>query len=366
MTEASEGGYARGMRSLVFLCVLLIPAVSAAQGFPTPVERDFVVGDFKFASGESLPEVRLHYRTIGQPRKDADGVVRNGILILHGTGGTGRGFLSAGFGGQLFGKGQLYDAERYFIILPDNIGHGQSSKPSDGLRMKFPRYGYTDMVRLQHRLVVEGLGLSRLHIVTGTSMGAMHTWMWGYMYPDLMDALVPLASNPVEIAGRNRVWRKLLVDAIVTDPTWRNGDYTEPPRGLASALGFLLMATSVPLQWQKQFATAKAADQWLADQIASRTKTTDANDMIYYFRASEDYDPSSHLEKITAPLFAINSADDFVNPPELPMMEALMRRVKNGRFILLPITDQTRGHGTHSIPAIWGAALAEFLATVRR
>jgi homoserine O-acetyltransferase len=293
-------------------------------------------------------------------------VVRNGILILHGTGGSGRGFLSETFGGGLFGQGQLYDANRYFIILPDNIGHGDSSKPSDGLRMQFPRYGYSDMVRLQHRLVTERFGLTRLHVVTGTSMGGMHTWMWGYMYPDFVDALVPLASNPVEIAGRNRVWRKALVDAIVTDPTWKGGEYTEPPRGMASALGFLLMATSVPLQWQKQFPTADAADEWLAGQIASRTKSTDANDMIYYFRASEDYDPSPHLAKITAPLLAINSADDFVNPPELPMMETLIKRVARGRFLLLPITDATRGHGTHSIPAIWGSAVADFLKTVRR
>jgi homoserine O-acetyltransferase len=354
------------MRARLCLAILLSPALATAQGFPAPVERDFIVRNFAFASGESLPEVKLHYRTVGEPRKDPDGVVRNGILILHGTGGTGRGFGNTGFGGQLFGKGQLYDATKYFIILPDNVGHGQSSKPSDGLRMKFPRYGYTDMVKLQHRLVTEGLGLTRLHLVTGTSMGAMHTWMWGYMYPGFMDALIPLASNPVEIAGRNRVWRKALVDAIVTDPTWKNGDYTEPPRGLASAIGFLLMATSVPLQWQKQFATAKAADAWLAEQIASRMKSTDANDMIYYFRASEDYDPSPHLEKITAPLLAINSADDFVNPPELSMMEALIKRVKNGRFVLLPITDQTRGHGTHSIPAIWGEQVAAFLKMVRR
>ncbi|MBA3271029.1 MAG: alpha/beta fold hydrolase [Acidobacteria bacterium] len=354
------------MRMLVIVALLLFPSLSAAQSFRAPVERDFVVRDFKFESGESLPELRLRYRTIGEPRKDADGVVRNGILILHGTGGSGGGLLGNSFAGQLFGKGQLYDADRYFIILPDNIGHGRSSKPSDGLRMKFPQYGYTDMVRLQHRLVSEGLGLTRLHIVTGTSMGGMHTWMWGYLYPGFMDALVPLASNPVEIAGRNRVWRKALVDAITTDPTWKNGDYVEPPRGLAGALGFLLMATSVPMQWQNQFATAKAADTWLADQIASRTKSTDANDLIYYFRASEDYDPSPHLEKFTAPLLAINSADDFVNPPELPMMTTLIKRVKRGQFILLPMTDRTRGHGTHSLPAIWGEQVAEFLKAVRR
>jgi homoserine O-acetyltransferase len=241
------------MKALVFALALALACpslVSAQTTFPAPVERDFTVRNFKFESGDMVPELTLHYRTIGQPRKDPDGIVRNGILILHGTGGTGSPFLGAGWAGQLYGKGQLYDAERYFIIIPDNIGHGRSSKPSDGLRMKFPRYNYTDMVRLQHRLVTEGLGLARLHVVTGTSMGGMHTWVWGYLYPDFMDALVPLATNPVEIAGRNRVWRKLLVDAIVTDPTWKNGEYTEPPRGLASAIGFLLMATSVPLQWQ--------------------------------------------------------------------------------------------------------------------
>lgn len=343
-----------------------VPPAAAQTSVPAPVERDFVVRNFTFANGESLPELTLHYRTIGEPRRDPDGVVRNGILVLHGTGGTGRQFVSDTFAGRLFGPGQPYDAGRYFIILPDNIGHGQSSKPSDGLRMKFPRYGYTDMVRLQHRLVTEGLGLTRLHVVTGTSMGGMHTWMWGYLYPEFMDALVPLASNPVEIAGRNRVWRKLLADAIVSDPTWQNGDYVEQPRGLASALGFLLLATSVPLQWQKQFPTATAADAWLAGQVASRTRSSDANDMLYYFRASEDYDPSSHLAGIVAPLLAINSADDFVNPPELPMMQALIGQVRHGRFVLLPISDETRGHGTHSLPALWGRELSAFLEGVRR
>jgi homoserine O-acetyltransferase/O-succinyltransferase len=353
------------MKRILLAVFLALPSLAAAQAtYPAPVERDFVVRNFTFQSGETLPEIKLHYRTLGQPLKSADGIVRNGILILHGTGGTGAQFVGAGWAGHLYGKGQLYDAEKYFIILPDNIGHGQSSKPSDGLRMKFPQYRYTDMVQLQHRLVTEGLGLTHLRLVTGTSMGGMHTWMWGYLFPDFMDALVPLASNPVEIAGRNRVWRKLLIDAIVTDPTWQNGEYTEQPRGLASALGFLMMATSVPLQWQKQFATAKAADAWLAEQIASRTKSSDANDMLYYFRASEDYNPSPHLEKITAPLLAINSADDFVNPPELPMMETLIRKVKRGKFVLIPISDATRGHGTHTLPAVWGDHLAAFLASV--
>lgn len=360
----------RQIAMLVLAGVLTLVARAAVQAqpatYPAPMEADFLARDVRFDSGETAAEIRLHYRTVGQPRKDVDGVVRNAVLILHGTGGSGAGFLSDNYAGRLFGKGQLLDAERFFIILPDNIGHGRSSKPSDGLRMRFPRYRYADMVRLQHRLVTEGLGLSQLHLIMGTSMGAMHAWMWGYMFPTFMHGLVPLASNPVEIAGRNRVWRKLLVDAIVTDPTWKNGDYTEPPRGMASAVGFLLMATSVPLQWQEDFPTHEAADQWLASQIATRTKTTDANDTIYHFRASEDYDPSAHLEQITAPLLAINSADDFVNPPELPMMESLIRRVKRGRFVLVPISDETRGHGTHSRPQVFGPYLAEFLQQIAR
>lgn len=356
------------LRILMIVAVALVwPAGRAgAQGasFPAPVERDFVAREVRFDSGDTAAEIRLHYRTIGEPRKDADGVVRNGVLILHGTGGSGAGFLGPGYAGLLFGPGQILDAAKYFIILPDNVGHGRSSKPSDGLHMRFPRYRYADMVRLQHRLVTEALGLTHLRVVMGTSMGAMHAWMWGYMYPSFVDGLVPLASNPVEIAGRNRVWRKLLVDAIVNDPTWKGGEYTEPPQGMANALGFLLIATSTPRLWQKEFPTHEAADRWLADQIASRTKTTDANDTIYHFRASEDYDPSPHLGRITAPLLAINSADDFVNPPELPMMEALIGRVPRGRFVLVPASDETRGHGTHSRPQVFGPYLAAFLETL--
>jgi homoserine O-acetyltransferase/O-succinyltransferase len=353
------------LRSIGFVAAwLMAGGVAAGQTLPTPAERDFIIRDYRFGSGEVLPELRLHYRTLGTPQKGADGTVRNGVLILHGTGGSGGGFLSENFGGRLFGKGQLLDAERYFIILPDNIGHGRSSKPSDGLRMKFPRYGYEDMVRLQHRLVTDGLGLEHLRLVMGTSMGAMHAWTWGYLYPTFMDGLVPLASNPVEIAGRNRVWRTLLMDCIRTDPTWEGGNYTTQPRGLADALGFLLLATSTPLQWQKQMPTTQAADAWLTQQISSRLKSTDANDLLYYYQASEDYDPSPHLEAIVAPLLAINSADDFVNPPELPMMAQLITKVKRGRFVLIPISDETRGHGTHSQPAIWGKYLEEFLKSL--
>ena len=351
------------MRLLITAGILFLATSAFAQSatFHAPVEADFVARDFVFTSGERLPEVRIHYRTVGTPRKDADGVVRNGVLILHGTGGSGAGFLSATYGGRLFGRGQPLDAEKYFIILPDNVGHGRSSKPSDGLRMKFPKYRYTDMVRLQHALVTQGLGLANLKLVMGTSMGAMHAWNCGYMYPGFVAGLVPLASNPVEIGGRNRVWRKFLIDAIEQDPTWQNGNYTEQPRGLASAIGFLLMATSTPLQWQKQFPTIAETDKWVADQVAARTRNTDANDMLYHYHAIEDYNPAPHLDKITAPLLAINSADDFVNPPELPMMQELIKQVKNGRFVLLPITDETRGHGTHSLPAIWGEELRKFI-----
>ena len=356
---------ARLSLAVLFVSIAL-NAVAQPATYPAPVEADYIVRDFTFDSGERLAEVRMHYRTVGTPRKDADGVVRNGVLILHGTGGSGAGFLSATYGGRLFGKDQPLDAEKYFIILPDNVGHGRSSKPSDGLRMTFPKYRYADMVRLQHALVTRGLGLTQLKLVMGTSMGAMHAWNWGYMYPGFVAGLVPLASNPVEIGGRNRVWRKFLIDAIETDPTWQHGNYTEQPRGLASAIGFLLMATSTPLQWQKQFPTVAAADAWVAEQVASRTKSTDANDMLYHYHAIEDYNPAPHLSKITAPLLAINSADDFVNPPELPMMQQLMAQVKKGRFVLLPITDATRGHGTHSLPAIWGGELVKFLKELDR
>jgi len=343
------------------LVSLLMSASLFAATYPTPVEGDYVIKNFKFATGETLPEMKLHYRTIGTPIRDDAGVVQNAVLILHGTGGEGSGFLSAGFGGQLFERGQVLDGNTHFIILPDGIGHGKSSKPSDGLHAKFPHYTYEDMVTAQYRLLTEKLGVNHARLIMGTSMGAMQSWMWGEMYPDFMDALMPLASNPAPIAGRNRVIRKMIMDSIRNDPEWNKGEYTKQPSGLVSALYGLMIMTSAPLQWQKQYPTPEAADKYLDDQIRTRMARTDANDMLYQFDASREYDPSPKLESIKAALLAVNSADDFVNPPELGMMEREIKRVKRGRFVLLPITDQTRGHGTHSLPAIWKGYLAELL-----
>jgi homoserine O-acetyltransferase len=350
------------LRALLLACLVVVAGTVAAADFPAPVEGDFVVHGFTFTTGETLPELTLHYRTIGTPRRDASGVVGNAVLILHGTGGAGSGFLAQSFGGQLFGAGQLLDATRYFIILPDGIGHGKSSKPSDGLRTRFPKYTYDDMVRAQHLLLTDGLNVNHLRLVLGTSMGAMHCWVWGEMFPDFVDGLVPLASVPTQIAGRNRVMRTMVMDSIRNDPAWRGGDYTEQPRqGLVGAINLLLMMTSSPLQWQTQNPTRDAADRWYENQITSRVATTDANDMLYQFNASRDYDPSPNLEKITAAVLAINSADDVVNPPELGLMEKLITRVKRGKYVLIPTSDQTRGHGTHSLPTVWGQHLADFL-----
>jgi homoserine O-acetyltransferase len=341
------------------------PRAQSRGDFPAPTEGDFVVRDFRFGTGETLPSLNLHYRTIGTPRRDASGVVGNAVLILHGTGGTGAGFLSRTYGGELFGPGQILDATRYFIILPDGIGHGKSSKPSDGLHARFPKYTYDDMVRSQHLLLTEGLKVNHLRLVMGTSMGAMHCWVWGEMYPDFADGLVPLASVPTQIAGRNRIMRTMIMDSITKDPAWMNGEYREPPhQGLVGAINLLMMMTSSPLQWHKSGQTRDAADKWYEDQIASRVASTDANDMLYQYNASREYDPSPNLEKITTHLLAINSADDVVNPPELGLMEKLMPRVKHGKYILIPTSDQTRGHGTHSLPLVWGEYLQDFMKSL--
>jgi len=337
---------------------------AAAQG-ASGTQGDFVARDFTFSSGEQLAELRLHYTTLGAPKRDAAGVVRNGVMILHGTGGSGRGFLSPTYAGELFGPGQLLDTTRYYIILPDGIGHGGSSKPSDGLHARFPRYTYDDMVRAQHLLLTKGLGVNHLRLVMGTSMGCMHAWVWGYTFPGFADGLVPLACAPAPIVGRNRMMRKMIMDDIRDDPGYRGGEYTAQPAGVRAASQLLFMMTSAPLVQHRVAPTREAADSTIAAYLAARVRVTDANDMLYQFDASREYDPSSYLAQVTAPVLAINSADDLVNPPELGVMERLMPQVANGKFVLLPITPQTRGHGTHSLPTVWGKYLGEFLAGLK-
>ena len=320
--------------------------------------------NFRFADGSVLPELRIHYTTLGRPRKDASGIVRNAVLILHGTTGSGRGFLTVTFAGVLFGPDQLLDSTTHFIILPDGIGTGKSSKPSDGLRARFPHYGYADMVTAQYRLLTEELGVNHLLIVLGTSMGGMQSWMWAERYPDFMSGVVPLASVPTQIAGRNRMMRRFVSQSIRSDPEWQNGDYKTQPHGLLGALEMLFMMTSSPLYLQAAAPTRDSADAYVDSWARVRMRTTDANDFMYQFEASSDYDPSPGLEKIRVPVLAINSADDLVNPPELGLMEQLMRRVPSGRYVLLPTTGETRGHGTHSLPAIWRRYLADFVAGI--
>lgn len=326
-------------------------------------EGDFVVHAFHFRDGEALPDLRLHYTTVGKPARDAQGRIKNAVLILHGTGGTGYQFLRPQFAGVLFGPGQLLDSSKHYIILPDDIGHGKSSKPSDGLRMKFPNYDYADMVQGEYDLVTEGLHINHLRLVMGTSMGCMHSWMWAEAYRQFMDAVMPLACLPVQIAGRNRMTRKMVMDSIKGDPVWDGGNYTsEPLNGLRAALDVEMLMVSTPLYWQRQYPTRDDADAFLAKSLEQRLEGLDANDMLYAFNASRDYDPAPELGRITAPLIAINSADDFVNPPELHIDEKLIGKVPHGRFVLLPITDQTRGHVTHTLAAVWKRYLAQLLA----
>jgi homoserine O-acetyltransferase len=345
---------------------LLLP-LSAAHAEPPagslrPVEGDYVMHDFRFASGEMLPELRLHYTTLGTARRDAHGRVNNAVLILHGTGGSGHNFLADRFAGVLFGRGQLLDANRYFIILPDAIGHGNSSKPSDGLHARFPQYDYADMVAAQYALVTKGLQVDHLRLAMGTSMGCMHSWMWAESYPDFMDAVMPLACLPVQIAGRNRLWRDLVMDAIRADSQWLQGEYkSEPMDALRTAAGILLIAGSAPIQMQLTLPTRDAADRFLQIYMQRQLDELDANDLLYQVNASRNYDPSAGLDKIVAPVVQINSGDDFINPPELGIAELQIKHVRNGRFVLLPASDQTHGHGTHSWPAVWQQYLAQLL-----
>jgi homoserine O-acetyltransferase len=342
------------MKTSALLALVFAAALTRAADYPAPVENDWVARDFRFHTGETLPELRLHYITVG---------ARSGepVLILHGTNGTGRAFLRPDFAGELFGPGQPLDAATHFIILPDAVGAGKSSKPSDGLRTRFPQYNYDDMVQAQYRLLREGLGIGHLGLVLGTSMGGMEVWVWGEKYPDFMDALVPTAAQPTAVAGRNWMMRRMVVDFIRNDPQWNGGNYTQQPPNLKLAQVYFGVATSGGTQAIHRAApTREKADQIL-DQRLAQPSNADANDVIYQMEASRDYDPAPLLESIQARVLAMNSADDERNPAELGIMEREIKRVKQGRYVLIPTGPETRGHGTMGLAKLWKQQLAEFL-----
>jgi homoserine O-acetyltransferase/O-succinyltransferase len=348
---------------LALAATLVLCTALATPAPPTPPrEGDAVFRNVRFGSGETLPELELHYLTLGRLQRDAQGHALNAVLILHGTGGSGRQFLVPQFAGELYGAGQPLDTTRYLIVLPDGIGHGRSSKPSDGLHARFPHYDYDDMVAAQHRLLTEHLGVDHLRLVMGTSMGGMHTWVWGETYPDFMDALMPLACNTVAIVGRNRLWRQMIVDAIRSDPEWKEGEYTtEPLMALRAAENLLIIAGSAPILMQNTLATRDSVDHWLAARMARDLATLDANDLLYQVEASRHYDPSGRLSEIRAPVTWVNSADDFINPPELGIAQRQAIEVRGSRFVLLPASDETHGHGTHTWAALWKDDLLDLL-----
>jgi homoserine O-acetyltransferase len=361
-------GAANSMRfSRLILAALLASAASSAQTSQTPThwpvqDGNYVISNFHFGSGESIPELKLHYLTLGKPRRDAAGHTDNAILLLHGTGGDAHSLLNPLFSDVLFGPGQPLDITKFYIILPDDIGHGESSKPSDGLRMHFPHYDYDDMVASQHTMLVDGLHVDHLRLILGTSMGCMQSFVWGETYPQFSDALAPFACLPVELAGRNRMWRHMAMQIIRDDPAWKNGDYTtEPVEGLRGANALILVAGSAPLRLQKDFPTRAAAERAADRALDSLIASTDANNFLYYVDASRNYNPEPKLSTITAPVLWINSADDFINPPELGIAQKMVTRIPHAKFILIPISDATRGHGTHTVAAVWKDYLVEFL-----
>ena len=352
------------IRTFICLSLITVAGTLAAADYPTPTEGDYTIHNFKFASGETLPELRIHYRTLGKIDKDAQGKTRNAVLIMHGTTGSGAQFIRPEFAGELFGKDQPLDATKFLIVLPDGIGHGKSSRPSDGLHAKFPHYGYIDMVVAQYRLLTEGLGVNHARLVMGTSMGGMHTWLWGESHPEFMDALMPLASLPTQISGRNRAWRRIIIDVIRNDPSWNSGEYPanagQPP-SLRTAAEMLWFMSSNPVLRQKEAPTLAKTDEALDKFVNDYLKTGDANDVLYALEASHDYDPGPNLEKIHAPLLAINSADDLINPPELGILEREIKRVPHGRAIVIPLSDKTRGHGSHTVASLWKDELIKLL-----
>jgi homoserine O-acetyltransferase len=326
-------------------------------------EGDSILGDFRFASGERMAKLRIHYSTLGTPRRDSKGTVTNAVMVLHGTGGSGRQFIQPQFANELFGPGQPLDIGRYYVILPDGIGHGKSSKPSDGLRMRFPKYDYADMVEAQRRMLVESLGVTRPRLIMGTSMGCMHIFVWAQAHPDFARAAMPMACLPTEIAGHNRMWRKLAVEGIRNDPAWAGGDYSaQPLQGLRTAVSVLQIASFAPLYLQKAYPTREAADAYIVDRVAKDLPARDANDLIYQLEASRTYNPWPKLERIRVPMTWINSADDFINPADYGIAEDAARRLETGRYILVRATSDTRGHGTHTWAKFWRQELIDLLA----
>jgi homoserine O-acetyltransferase len=352
---------------LAFLAAVAIQATQIPpKSWPTR-EQDVILKDFRFRDGEALPELRMHVTTLGSPHRNTKGEIDNAVMVLHGTGGDGHQFLRPQFADELYGPGQPLDIRRYWIILPDNIGHGKSSKPSDGLRMKFPKYDYDDMVEAQHRMLTEGLGIRHMRLIMGTSMGCMHSFVWGEAYPAFASALMPLACEPIEIAGLNRMWRQLAIDGIENDPAWQGGNYTtQPLQGLRTAESLLFVAGGAPLYYQAQYPTRQAAIAYAQDRVASGIKELDANDLIYQLDSSRNYNPWPRLERITAPMTWINSADDFINPRNLPIPAQALKRMTNARFRLIPETADTHGHGTHTWAKFWKADLSALLKRSER
>jgi homoserine O-acetyltransferase len=330
-----------------------------AAGYPAPQEADWIARDFRFSTGQVMSEVRLHYRTIGDPSGEP-------VLVLHGTTGTGGSMLTPGFAGELFGPGQPLDASKYFIILPDALGAGGSSKPSDGLRTRFPAYNYDDMVLAQHRLLTEHLDIRHLRVLIGNSMGGMHAWIWGVRYPDFMDALVPMASQPTEMSGRNWMLRRMLIEMVRNDPEYRDGDYTSQPGSLRFSSAFFALATNGgTLACQKAAPTIELADKYVDDKLA-QPFTLDANDVIYQWSAARGYNPTPGLGNVKAAVLAINAADDERYPPETGLMERAMRFVRNGRLLLIPASEDTCGHGTNGLARFYKRELHELLRTAPR
>jgi homoserine O-acetyltransferase len=344
--------------------LLALPIWAAAPKDPVPQEGNFIARDFHFQDGEVLPEMRLHYTTLGTPRRGQDGRVSNAVLMLHGTTGTGRNFLAASYTQELFGPGQPLDAARFYLILPDGLGRGGSSKPSDGLRARFPRYGYGDVVAAQHLLVTRGLGVDHLRLVLGTSMGGMQTWMWGERYPGMMDALMPIASQPIQISGRNLLWRRIITETIRSDPDWKDGDYQVPPTRWTNALPLFTIMADSAARLQSQAPTWKEANGLYDQLVGNARKNYDANDYLYWFESSRDYDPEPELGRIKAPLLAVNFADDQINPAELGVMEKLITRVPGGRSVLVPASDRTMGHQTLSQAVLWKPFLEQLLRSL--